>query len=427
MSFYNFLLIFALLFNIKAYAALDCKKINSEDMHRYVEKNYKYEDVSYYIDWLKQCDSSNPKLLSETDADNYKQIGLEVEAEFLFDQASAVSYYGNSKIELDLYLNFIQKHNLKYNQVKHENSVEEIRTRQKENKTTSPTDCKDINLKDQFPNVRNQDSIGWCYAFVAADMMSFKAGFKVSAIDIAVNYTDTERVSHSKRKIYQGEMHDDVEGGLIDKAGNIALKKGLCKESDSPSEYFAENNDIGDFIKSVEDPFSKIYSQPSFLDSGKKAPVCFSKESSSFIDIYKVLNHSQPNNIMYQINEERCQGKRQLVDTDKYSLEVLKGTEEELIKSLHKELNSKSPAAIRYHPAFLKGKRKPGNHASTVVGRRFNNEMKSCEFLIRNSWGSDCKAYSPQYADPSNCNNGHIWVSEANLHQIIYGLIKYKN
>lgn len=250
-------------------------------------------------------------------------------------------------------------------------------------------------------------------------MISYKAGFNVSAADIAVNFSHKFRVPHDKRKIYQGELHEDVEGGWTAEAIENSVTKGVCKESDSPSEYFGEDKDIGNYIKSVEDPFSKLYSQQTFLDAGSPKPLCLSEKSPFLNDLQKVITHSQPNNIMYQLNEKRCEGKRLSLQPDKYAVEENEGPKVDLIKSLHETLDKKNPATIGYNAKFLLDERSQGNHASIVVGRRYNQEAKSCQFLIRNSWGSGCKNYAIPYSAPSNCDDGHIWVSEETLHQNI--------
>ncbi len=411
----------------KTYIIKDCKKNKANVMYNFVKANYEYQDVTWHIDWLNQCDQSKPKLLNEKDADEFRQISLDAEANYLFEKAEALSYYHDSNKELNDYTEFTKMHNLKFNQVKNENAVEGIKKRQLEKKLTKPEDCSDVNIKDKFPKVRNQDSVGWCYAFVAADMISYKAGFNVSAADIAVNYSQKFNVSHEKRKINQGELHEDVEGGWTAKAIENAAAKGICKESDSPSEYFVEDKDIGDFIKSAEDPFSQLYSPPTFLDAGSSKSLCLSEKSPFLNDLHKVITHSQPNNIMYQLNEKRCEGKRLTLQPDKYAVEENKGPKVDLIKSIHETLNKKNPASIGYNVKFLKDERTEGNHASIVVGRRYNQEANSCQFLIRNSWGSGCKNYAEPYSLQENCNDGHIWVPEETLHQNIYRVVNFKN
>lgn len=48
-----------------------------------------------------------------------------------------------------------------------------------------------------------------------------------------------------------------------------------------------------------------------------------------------------------------------------------------------------------------------GGHEALVIGRRYNREKKSCELLVRNSWGANTKAYR-SFVEPEN---GNVWVS----------------
>lgn len=45
-------------------------------------------------------------------------------------------------------------------------------------------------------------------------------------------------------------------------------------------------------------------------------------------------------------------------------------------------------------------------HANLVIGRRKSGTK--CQYLLRNSWGSDCDSY----ASTLNCENGNIWIDE---------------
>jgi hypothetical protein len=61
-----------------------------------------------------------------------------------------------------------------------------------------------------------------------------------------------------------------------------------------------------------------------------------------------------------------------------------------------------------------------GTHASIVVGRRWNPARRTCQLLVRNSWGKICK---PEYTTraPWGCSAadgekaGQIWVDEEDL------------
>lgn len=407
-------------------AGFDCKQYSAREVYDAVKKRYKYEDMTDHIDWLTECDRNLPKLLNKKDADEYRQVGLDAQANFLIEKARAASFYRDSKTEINDYLKYVEKNNLTSNKVKNGDLVKDLIEMNNEKDFTKPEDCGTVNLKDRFPPVRNQDSIGWCYAFSSADMLGFKTGYPVSAIDIAVNYT-SQKKPHSQRSISEGELHKDIQEGYFSEAFDIITTKGICKESDSPSEYFGENKDIADFIKSAENPFNNIYTQNSFLHAVKKKPLCSAKEAPSLKEISKVISYSLPSNIMYNLNNSRCDNKRIKVNKDDYKLTTLSGQRSKIVQSLDEQLNKKQPSLISYNSGFLKNNRAPALHVSLVIGRRFNQNNLKCEYLIRNSWGTDCKKYAKPYSNPENCDQGNIWVAQEVMYQNINGTGFYTN
>lgn len=73
-------------------------------------------------------------------------------------------------------------------------------------------------------------------------------------------------------------------------------------------------------------------------------------------------------------------------------------------------------AEVKDHCDFFAALFLGGPHAVTVVGQKYNDEKKTCEFKIRNSWGKDCDLY----AEDLKCEkDGHIWFSEAKFYQLV--------
>lgn len=82
------------------------------------------------------------------------------------------------------------------------------------------------------------------------------------------------------------------------------------------------------------------------------------------------------------------------------------------------------------------GDRECGNHASVITGSRWNPKSKSCELLIRNSWGAQCNSYKKYYPNKSTvkaknpgksisqydvkCEAGNIWVDYKTLENNTY-------
>lgn len=83
------------------------------------------------------------------------------------------------------------------------------------------------------------------------------------------------------------------------------------------------------------------------------------------------------------------------------------------------------PVSIGYCSEILtkgrayRGPRFPGignscrYHDSLVIGRRKNPRTGKCEFKVRNSWGSSCRAYSPDW----QCQYGNIWIDADTIGQ----------
>jgi C1A family cysteine protease len=76
-----------------------------------------------------------------------------------------------------------------------------------------------------------------------------------------------------------------------------------------------------------------------------------------------------------------------------------------------------TPVGIGYDPAFLQeGEGHKGTrtgHASVIVGTHWNSDKNTCEFKLRNSWGSNCAIYAPEYQ--KKCVGGNIWISTKDL------------
>lgn len=54
-------------------------------------------------------------------------------------------------------------------------------------------------------------------------------------------------------------------------------------------------------------------------------------------------------------------------------------------------------------------------HSSVIVGRRWKKETQSCELLVRDSFGPDCKERDGQDKFPWDCENGQFWVESSRL------------
>ncbi len=349
-----------------------------------VRDYHKYKDVSFELDYIKKCNPANTPVFSQKVEDFYRKAGIVAEKEYRLKVSESATKYSND----------------------------------------DPAKCGAVDLRSKFPAVRDQDSLGWCYAFATADFLSFKSGFQISAIDLATHYA-TYKKPFADRDAKFSETNADIMGGQQDLLVGHALNFGVCKEQDSPSEYFSENVDTKKYIQNIEKKSSLLKDQP----SSEFIKKCSQDKTLPFDEIRKVLKSTEPENIIFSLNEQRCKNKKVKLNYSDYlrvDKEVSsKYKKEDLISSIDQQFDRKQPSLIGYDTGFLFQDRKFSPHAVVVVGRRYNKELKKCEFLIRNSWGESCSGYAGKYTKASHCDKGNIWIAREEMHRNIHKVTHY--
>lgn len=114
------------------------------------------------------------------------------------------------------------------------------------------------------------------------------------------------------------------------------------------------------------------------------------------------------------------------------------GSKQETIELLHSHFDQKDPVLplgvsfcqrfLTRHGSNFKGFTRQngtrtydeecGKHAALLIGRRWNSKTKSCQFLIRNSYGVSCERYLDEFKN--DCDMGNIWVNEDTLSNNAY-------
>lgn len=92
-------------------------------------------------------------------------------------------------------------------------------------------------------------------------------------------------------------------------------------------------------------------------------------------------------------------------------------------RAIDEELETPAPLPIEIHfcPKILE----PGlrvdcareGHAALVIGRRWNAGTHSCQYLVRNSWGTECSQYPRKISGNGGCEEGlgNIWLDRGAL------------
>lgn len=282
-----------------------------------------------------------------------------------------------------------------------------------------PKDCTYIDFRSKLPKIRDQDSVGWCYAYTAADLVSFKMGVEVSPIDIA-NATEASQDTYmaSLKSAFLGAT-DKVRA--LDKGVSsmsipieASSKRGFCRDDDLPlrektivegrqvlKEYFKllekiQNSDQAERTCG----FSVNVIQSYFPNLSTTHIQQILKDNSSMPLADRLINASCKNRV---IPKEKIQLK---IAADKLSPWGKK------LESVNQLLESGRPAAIAYLARVYLGENDPNvlankdGHASSIVGRKWDPSSGKCEYLIRNSFGKSCAFYR----FPEKCEEGYIYV-----------------
>lgn len=310
--------------------------------------------------------------------------------------------------------------------------------------------CEYRNFENQFGPVRNQGEVGWCYAFAGADLIGAALGLKppdmVSAFDVAVGYYSLD-INKAKKNIgtlglpekavvpftkaieriaktneaYKGLPFEKREGGYFAQAiGTYSLRGGICLESKFPSEESGISDFITKKIKAIESTHNFV--RPPCTTGGAGQYSAKAQIESLRNDAYEIAAK-----LIDQEANKKCEPRAPL--TAPILSKSLSKENGNVLAKINERLDKKSPVGISYNPCGLvENKNKIENeetrdecsHASVVVGRQFNKKTNSCEYLVRNSWGTDCSGYRKDIRE--NCKQGSFWVSESELNEIVDGV-----
>ncbi|WP_413560460.1 C1 family peptidase [Bdellovibrio sp. HCB209] len=283
--------------------------------------------------------------------------------------------------------------------------------------------CTPVDIRKDMPPVRNQDSTGWCYAFNAADLASYKLKKNISAADIALenqdNWIDALDRSYNKKSPV------DLTGGFTNAALKKSLKTGFCLESDLPS----EDNSSGDFAQTLRsiDSQGRAKIASGSLSCGElyeTSKTLF--PSATLTDLRSVLEISSKANFTNNLREKTCKNriKADFTVENFYIKNDAGGNtpgstqERKAANIIDEQISAKNPVSLYIDANAFYDRRAPatnqdniGAHAVTVVGRRFNEKSGQCEYLLRNSWGTGCSSYDKSY----QCENGNFWMKKTDM------------
>ena len=325
--------------------------------------------------------------------------------------------------------------------------------------------CTNVDLRSEMGPIRDQGDKGWCYANAAADLLSFKHrnelhGQQVSAAYTALTYLRSTYGSIGDGGYVSAAVLASEEYGLCprtleDKVEHQGLTKLTLKQRLDALKNF--KIDWDEAVKGDEAANKRFDARYAQYIKSKSIVAQIPRDS-----LFTILDNSTPRTFINEFAKNICKGqvrilsdKPQVVFDSKLmsnpidisvpgwltglpnSTKVHIGpiawnplsANKDFVANIDGQLSKNNIVAIDYfadflstdflkHPHTARG----GMHASVIVGRRWNDSAKSCDYLIRNSWGSGCWSYT----DRQNCEGGNIWVPEDVLRYNLYAYIYLK-
>lgn len=279
-------------------------------------------------------------------------------------------------------------------------------------------------LRAHFQKPRDQDSVGWCYAFTSADLMSAELGVPVSGMHISTIYNHhilntpslQKEVDDDRMRNPAGYSFTDVyESGRVQIAIQETISKGrVCTEKGLPFDQ-SHSNQVHDLVRALEELKPQV-----LMSNMDRASVC--REISNIVSPFVVSAQNMTLMADSLIKDNLNQTMRIFADSackewvdNLPNMEVRIGRKSAGLEAFMKEVNFN---IVKGRLQTVDYDVKPftdteGFHSSIILGRRWNNGR--CEYNIRNSWGKSCASY----VEGIECNReqGTFWVSDEQLFQ----------
>tara|TARA_B110001454_G_scaffold219198_1_gene251555 strand:+ start:130936 stop:132024 length:1089 start_codon:yes stop_codon:yes gene_type:complete len=332
--------------------------------------------------------------------------------------------------------------------------------------TLDERDCTTVDISPQLGAVRNQGNIGWCYANVAADLLTFRhknelGGKQASAGFVALTF--------NQFTLY---LDPNEDAGYITPAVIFSEFAGICPQAfqdealkKSPYKSIREQITALVELKKAYDEQRQKSNTPEF----KELEVY--RNSKSYINLLsddqliKLLEMSSVKTFPRNLAQSLCRPYMIRVKPvlnlrpQWYFTEGLKnfipwvfsnglnnvipfiaeGRKKEtiaalgrrdLMKEVHEEIGNKNFVAFSYNTRIFydpksEKYKKAGLHASGIVGRRWHNGQ--CELKLRNSWGASCASYTnPELKGKCDPKTGYVWVPDSIFLRTIHDVTYYR-
>ncbi len=264
--------------------------------------------------------------------------------------------------------------------------------------------CTNVDLRNNagLGAVRTQGSMGWCTSYVAADLVGYNIGKKLSAVAVALTYNNTGLFT-SLRARWEGRVTGESGSGWGAQALSSAINHDLCLESELPS----DDPDRQTYNKlHAITLLKREFDQTRSCTRNNLATIQRLFPHISLSEAQVILYYSDINSVHEMLAKVNCKHKpvlpRRPWVVRAYS---------PLPSVMDALFDRRKIFGLTYSSTILQdisqaGKSGKDGHISTVVARRYNPANRQCEYLVRNSWGPDCGQYDRRLG----CEAGNVWV-----------------
>lgn len=353
----------------------------------------------------KRCQlNSNDYGISRSDLEDLHQKTLDIVVQRLEKKIEQASPYRRVDAELSDYAGYMRKKGIPQSQI--QKIISEHRASGENASRENEKSCSPMDVSKDLGPVRNQDTVGWCYAFTAADLLSYKMKQRISATDIAMNYSDGWIKDLSKK--YFSKNETDFSGGEIYTAIGKAQERGVCLEKNLPD----TDNGLGE-LKYQMDRIESFQENPRRDCEADLRSLQNLFPKVSLQDYLKIIKTANRANFMKVLQNTSCHPriKRQKpfeIHTEQALIREFSNTEK-IFQNIDQQLSKNNVVGVAYDRNTVLFNQEDGAsspHASVIVGRQFNKGSGQCLYLIRNSDGPSCAPYPKEF----KCVKGNIWI-----------------
>jgi hypothetical protein len=280
--------------------------------------------------------------------------------------------------------------------------------------------------------IRDQKQISWCYAHSTADYLQYFFGIEeqVSAADIAIAY-NRDRAWPKFIGIFTGGP--TPETGFMRSAMWDAAQVGYCPESHLPSEVWQKRHLQGVKKGQVESVELKVAIQEMFeLQRQVQRSKSSARRDLPFVYEFKrvtgeewadLLRTTTSKTLLSELRDRACSGVRVPYPGVLPRIAMRLAASDSFAR-INEVLDQRLPVNIDYFYGVLtnydKIERKVFElHSSLIVARRSDPRTGQCSYLIKNSYGTDCKEYDSRH----QCESGYVWVNQNALKRALVSYV----